>query len=78
MVTRNNDNPDTCNFYWTYSTDTLPTGGVPSEGTVFRYSREPAAPKSSTSNPNNRAAIMGPEGINFNQSTLPKKSAIQQ
>lgn len=37
MVTRNNSNPDVCNYYWTYSTDTRPPGNVPNVGTGFRY-----------------------------------------
>lgn len=37
MVTRNNSNPDICNYYWTYSTQTRPSGGNPSEGSGFRY-----------------------------------------
>jgi prepilin-type N-terminal cleavage/methylation domain-containing protein len=37
MVTRNNTNPDICNYYWTYSTATRPPGNVPAVGSGFRY-----------------------------------------
>ncbi|GAB5500063.1 MAG: prepilin-type N-terminal cleavage/methylation domain-containing protein [Pseudohongiellaceae bacterium] len=37
LVTRNNTNPDVCNYYWTYSTTIRPPGGVPGVGSGFRY-----------------------------------------
>ncbi|MFN3162937.1 MAG: hypothetical protein ACE37N_05535 [Pseudohongiellaceae bacterium] len=37
QITRNNANPDICNYYWTYSTATRPPGNVPAVGSGFRY-----------------------------------------
>jgi prepilin-type N-terminal cleavage/methylation domain-containing protein len=37
IITRQNNNPDICNYYWSASTENRPPNGAPSIGTGFRY-----------------------------------------